>query len=218
MDLSKKQHVFILGSIGSEIMSIEALIIHIGYPLVLLFIAAEYSGLPLPGETAVLIAAATAGAGKGFNIWLVFLFASLGAIVGDLIGYFIGRRGGRVLFERFSGRLWFKKAHIRKTEDFFAHHGSIAVFFGRWISYLRLLTAIMAGISRMNYTKFLLSNILSGILWAGVVSYFGYKFGKHITIIEQAVEEIGFMILIIAIAVVGVYFLAAKLFFRRERP
>jgi len=55
-------------------------------------------------------------------------------------------------------------------------------------------------------------------LWAGVVSYFGYKFGKHITIIEQAVEEIGFMILIIAIAVVGAYFLAAKLFFRRERP
>jgi membrane protein DedA with SNARE-associated domain len=199
-------------------MSIEALIIHIGYPLVLFFIAAEYSGLPLPGESAVLITAATAGAGKGFNIWIVFLFASLGAIIGDSIGYLIGRRGGRILFERFSGRLWFKEAHIRKTENFFAHHGGIAVFFGRWISYLRLLTAIMAGISRMNYSKFLLSNVLSGVLWAGVVSYLGYKFGKHITIIEQNVEEIGFMILIIAIALVAVYFLAAKLFFHRERP
>jgi membrane protein DedA with SNARE-associated domain len=199
-------------------MSIEALIIHIGYPLVLFFIAAEYSGLPLPGETAALIAAATAGAGKAFNIWLVFLFAALGAIVGDSIGYLVGRRGGRVLFERFSGRLWFKEAHIRKTEDFFAHHGGMAVFFGRWISSLRLLTAIMAGVSRMNYPKFLISNVLSGILWAGVISYLGYKFGKHITIIEQTIEEIGFMILIIAIAVVAVYFLAAKLFFRRERP
>ncbi len=199
-------------------MSIEALINHIGYPLVFFLIAAEYSGLPLPGETALLIAAATAGAGKGFNIWLVFFFASLGAIAGDSIGYMIGRRGGRVLFERLSGRLWFKETHIRKTEDFFAYHGGIAVFIGRWISYLRLLTALMAGVSRMNYPKFLLSNVLSGILWAGVVGYLGYKFGKHLAIVEQTIEEIGFGILIVALVAAALYFIASGLFFHRERP
>ena len=199
-------------------MSIETLINHIGYPLVFLFIAAEYSGLPLPGETAVLIAAATAGAGKGFNIWFIFLFASFGAIVGNSVGYQIGRRGGRLLFQRLSGWLWFKEAHIRKAELFFARHGGITVFIGRWISYLRILTGIMAGVSRMNYPKFFLCNVLSGILWAGVVSYLGFKFGKHIAVIEQTIEEIGLGIFVIALAAVTLYFLATKLFFPRERP
>ena len=115
-------------------MSMEALINHIGYPLVFLIVAAEYSGLPLPGETAVLLAAAAAGAGKGFHIGLVFLLAAIGAIIGNAIGYQIGRRGGRVLIERLSGLLRFKEAHIRRAEDFFAKYGVITIFIGRWIS------------------------------------------------------------------------------------
>jgi membrane protein DedA with SNARE-associated domain len=199
-------------------MSIEALIHHIGYPLVFLFIAAEYAGLPLPGETALLIAAGAAGAGRGFHIGIVFLFASLGAIAGDSIGYFIGRRGGRPLFERLSGKLWFKEEHIRKAELFFERHGGLAVFFGRWIAYLRLLTALMAGVSRMNYPKFLLANVLSGVLWAGVICWLGFKFGRHLALIEQAIEIIGFAILAAALVATAVWFLVFRVILHRERP
>jgi membrane protein DedA with SNARE-associated domain len=199
-------------------MSIEALINHIGYPLVFLIVAAEYSGLPLPGETAVLLAAAAAGAGKGFHFGLVFLFAAIGAIAGNTIGYQIGRRGGRVFIERLSGLLRFKEAHIRKTEDFFARYGVIAIFIGRWISYLRVLTALMAGVSRMHYPKFLLCNVLSGILWAGVVTFLGFKFGRNIAVVEQGIEEIGLVTIVVALTLVAVYFLATRLFFHHDNP
>ena len=199
-------------------MWVEYLITHVGYPLVFVLTAAEYSGLPLPGETAVLVAAATAGAGKGFTIWIVFLLAALGAIAGDMVGYQIGRRGGRALFERLSGRLWFRETHIRKAENFFARRGFIAVFAGRWISYLRLFTALMAGVSRMPYHKFLLANVLSGILWAGAMSWLGFKFGKHLAGIEQAIEEVGFGILAIALIAIALYFLITNLLQRREHP
>jgi membrane protein DedA with SNARE-associated domain len=192
-------------------MSFEALILSVGYPLVFLFIMGESAGVPLPGETTVLIASGAAGAGKGFNIWLVFLFASAGAIVGDTIGYWIGRRGGRALLGRLSGKLWFKKDHIEKAEKFFAKHGGKAVFFGRSVSYLRVLTALMAGVSQMNYPRFLFYNALGGIAWAAVVSFVGFKFGRHLDVVESVIREIGWGVLIgIACICLG-YFAAVKL-------
>ncbi len=191
-------------------MSLEALIQTVGYPLVFLFIMGESAGVPMPGETTVLIAAGAAGAGKGFNIWLVFAFASAGAIVGDTIGYWIGRRGGRALLERLSGKLWFKKDHIEKAEKFFARHGGKAVFFGRGVSYLRVLTALMAGVSRMHYPRFLFYNAMGGITWAAVVSFIGYKFGQHLPLIEKIIREIGWGLLIAAVCIAVIYYLAVK--------
>jgi membrane protein DedA with SNARE-associated domain len=191
-------------------MSLEVLIQTVGYPLVFLLIMGESAGVPMPGETAVLIAAGAAGAGKGFNIWLVFLFASAGAIVGDTIGYWIGRRGGRALLGRLSGKLWFKKDHIEKAELFFARHGGKAVFFGRSVSYLRVLTALMAGVSRMYYPRFLFYNAMGGITWAAVVSFVGYKFGRHLPFVEKVIDEIGWGVLIAVLCIAAVYYASRK--------
>jgi membrane protein DedA with SNARE-associated domain len=191
-------------------MSLEALIQTVGYPLVFLFIMGESAGVPMPGETTVLIAAGAAGAGKGFNIWLVFTFAAAGAIVGDTIGYWIGRRGGRALFARLSGKLWFKKEHIEKAERFFAKHGGKAVFLGRGVSYLRVLTALMAGVSRMHYPRFLFYNALGGITWAAVVSFVGYKFGQNLPLVEKVIREIGWVVLVAVVCVAAGYFAAVK--------
>jgi len=192
-------------------MSLEVLIQTVGYPLVFLFIMGESAGVPMPGETTVLIAAGAAGAGKGFNVWLVFVSAAAGAIVGDTIGYWIGRRGGRRLLDRLSGRFWLKKDHIEKAERFFARHGGKAVFFGRGVSYLRVLTALMAGVSRMYYPRFLFYNALGGITWAAVVSYIGYKFGRHLPLVEKIIGEIGWGLLIAAIGIAAVYYASVKL-------
>jgi membrane protein DedA with SNARE-associated domain len=191
-------------------MSLEALIQTVGYPFVFLFIMGESAGVPLPGETTVLIASAAAGAGKGFNIWLVVAVASAGAITGDTIGYWIGRRGGRALLDRLSGKLWFRKDHIEKAERFFSRHGGKAVFFGRSVSYLRVLTALMAGVSRMHYPRFLFYNALGGIVWASVVSFIGFKFGRRLPLIERIIREMGWGILIVGMCIAAAYYVTVK--------
>jgi membrane protein DedA with SNARE-associated domain len=191
-------------------MSLESILLSVGYPLVFLLIMGESAGVPMPGETAVLIAGGAAGAGKGFNIWLVFACAAAGAIVGDTIGYWIGRRGGRALLTRLSGKLWFKQEHIEKAEKFFARHGGKAVFFGRSVSYLRVFTALMAGVSRMYYPKFLFYNAMGGIAWAGIVSFVGYKFGRHLATVEKIIREIGWGLAVVIVLVATLYYLGKK--------
>jgi membrane protein DedA with SNARE-associated domain len=192
-------------------MSLETLILSVGYPLVFFFIMGESAGIPMPGETTVLIAAGAAGAGKGFNIWLVFLCASAGAIVGDTMGYWIGRRGGRKVFEKLIAKRWLKREHVEKGEKFFAKHGGKAVFFGRSVSYLRVLTALMAGVSHMHYPRFLFYNALGGIVWAAVVSYIGFKFGQNLDLVEKGIRQFGRGLLVAAVVVLILYFIARKL-------
>lgn len=192
-------------------MSLETIILSVGYPLVFLFIMGESMGVPMPGETAVLIAAAAAGGGKHFNIWFVFVLAAAGAITGDTIGYWIGRKGGRKVFDRLIQKKWVKKNHLEKAETFFSRHGGKAVFFGRSFSYLRVLTALMAGVSHMHYPRFLFYNALGGVVWAAVVSYIGYTFGQHLDFVEKAIRQFGRGLLaVVAIAVVF-YFIALRL-------
>lgn len=191
-------------------MSLETIILSVGYPLVFLFIMGESMGVPMPGETAVLIAAGAAGAGKGFNIWLVFLFASAGAIVGDTIGYWIGRRGGRNFLLRLSKKRWVKEEHLEKAEHFFEKHGGKAVFFGRSVSYLRVLTALMAGVSHMHYPRFLFYNALGGLAWAGVVSFVGYKFGQHLDLVEKVIKDFGRGLLVAVLLLALLFYIARR--------
>jgi membrane protein DedA with SNARE-associated domain len=191
-------------------MFLETIILSVGYPLVFLLIMGESMGVPMPGETAVLIAAGAAGAGKGFNVWLVFLCSAAGAVAGGMIGYWIGKRGGRKIFLQLTRRRWLKQSHLEKAEKFFAKHGGKAVFFGRSVSYLRVLTALMAGVSHMPYLRFLFYNTFSGIVWAGVVSYIGYKFGQHLDLIERLIKEFGRGFLVAAILLGILYYIAGR--------
>jgi membrane protein DedA with SNARE-associated domain len=191
-------------------MSLETIILSVGYPLVFLVIMGESMGVPMPGETAVLIAAGAAGAGQSFNIWLVFLFASAGAIVGDTIGYWIGRRGGRNLLLRLGKKRWVKEEHLEKAETFFEKHGGKAVFFGRSVSYLRVLTALMAGVSHMHYPRFLFYNALGGLVWAGVVSFVGYKFGQHLDLVEKVIKDFGRGLLIAVLLLALLYYITHR--------
>jgi membrane protein DedA with SNARE-associated domain len=149
---------------------------HQSWALVLLFllIGAESTGIPLPGETALVASGVLASQGK-LNIVAVIVVASAAAIIGDNCGYWIGRKGGRKVLERWS----FVSKHAQKvlprSERIFAKHGGKTVFFGRFIAILRITAAWMAGISHMPWWRFLLFNAAGGILWAtlvGLVAYF----------------------------------------------
>jgi len=135
-------------------------------------IGMESLGIPMPGEIA-LISAALLAANGVTDIWWVAIAASTGAIVGDSIGYAIGRRGGRALLERFGRRFprHFGPAHLAKAERIFARWGVWAVFFGRFVALLRILAGPLAGALKVPYGKFLLANATGGIVWASGTAF-----------------------------------------------
>jgi len=146
--------------------------------LVGLVIGVESLGIPLPGEIVLVSAALLSAKGVVSPVW-VGVCASAGAIVGDSIGYAIGRKGGKPLFERLGRRFpkHFGPHHIGKAEHYFDRFGVWAVFVGRFIALLRILAGPLAGALRMPYWRFLIANVLGGIVWAGgttaVIFYLG---------------------------------------------
>jgi membrane protein DedA with SNARE-associated domain len=130
--------------------------------------------------------------------------------VGDTLGYWIGRRGGRALVLRLTGKLRIKTEHLEKAERFFDRHGGKAVFFGRSVSYLRVLTALLAGVSRMRYARFLVFNALGGIAWAAVFGCAGFYFGKNLGFLEERIHEIAWGLLLIGGLGALLYFLLKK--------
>ncbi len=162
---------------------------HQSWALILLFllIGIESAGIPLPGETA-LVASGVLASNSKLNIVAVIVVASAAAIVGDNCGYWIGRKGGRKLLERWS----FVNRHAQKVlpraERLFEKHGGKTVFFGRFIAVLRITAAWMAGISRMPWWRFLAFNAAGGILWATLVGLVAFYSG---TAAADAIQRYG---------------------------
>ncbi|HLH61936.1 MAG TPA: DedA family protein [Ktedonobacteraceae bacterium] len=151
----------------------------LGYPAVALFIMIESSGIPFPGETMLLLASFYAGVEQQLQIPIVIACAALGAIVGDNIGYIIGRTGGRALAERYGRYVFLKPEHLDQAEKFFAKHGNKTVFFGRFVSVLRAWAAFLAGVNHMRWRSFLLYNAAGGIIWAIVYGLLGFYAGRY---------------------------------------
>lgn len=147
---------------------------HVGYPVLFLLVMAESGGAPVPGETSLIAAAVLASQGK-LQIAAVIPLAAAAAIVGDNIGYQIGRRGGRWLLQR-PGRLHRQRLRVLEAgEPFFARHGAKAVFFGRFLLGLRVWASWLAGATHMRWRAFFFWNATGGICWAtgvGLAAYF----------------------------------------------
>src|SRR5713101_6260065 len=151
-----------------------------GYPAVVLFVMIESSGIPFPGETMLLLASFYAAVDQQLQIPIVIACAALGAIVGDNIGYYIGRTGGRALVERFGKYFFVKPEHLDRAEKFFARHGDKTVFFGRFIAVLRAWAAFLAGLNHMRWRTFLIYNAAGGILWATIFGTLGFVAGRYL--------------------------------------
>jgi membrane protein DedA with SNARE-associated domain len=136
-----------------------------GYWAVALVVMGESLGLPVPGETLLLLGAASAGAGY-LEVWGVIGAAAGGAIVGDSLGYALGRWGGRPRLERYGRVLHLQPRHLARAETFFARYGAKTVCVGRFIAILRTYSAFLAGLARLPYPSFLLWNAAGGCLWA----------------------------------------------------
>ncbi|MFI9161548.1 DedA family protein [Kitasatospora aureofaciens] len=151
------------------------------YALIGLIIGLESLGIPLPGEVALVTA--TLMAVKGVvSPWGIAACAIAGAIIGDSIGYSIGRKGGKPLFEKLGRKFpkHFGPSHLATAERSFQKWGMWAVFFGRFIALLRIFAGPLAGALKMPYWKFLIANVLGGVIWAGGTTLLVFKVGKAI--------------------------------------
>jgi membrane protein DedA with SNARE-associated domain len=190
----------------AAILNVEHLLQVAGYPLLFLIVMGESSGVPVPGETALITASVLAGRGK-LQIELVIALAAVAAIVGDNIGYLIGRKGGRWVLER-PGRFESHRRQVLETgEPFFERHGPKAVFFGRFILGLRLWASWLAGATRMKWRSFVLWNALGGICWAIAIGLLSYSLGRAA---GDAVKTFGLLGLAAALLAIGTAVIAHR--------
>jgi membrane protein DedA with SNARE-associated domain len=151
----------------------------VAYLVVGLVIGVESMGVPLPGETTLIAAALLASQGD-LNVVFVIAAAATGAIIGDSVGYFIGRKAGRGLFERLGRRFHhFSSERIEKAEKYFHKYGVWTVFFGRFVALLRIFAGPMAGSLRMHYPRFLAANAAGGIAWSATIGVVAYQVGDN---------------------------------------
>jgi undecaprenyl-diphosphatase len=144
---------------------------HVGYGALFLLIFIECAGVPVPGETALLTAGVLAGTGR-LELSLVIATAAAAAMLGDNMGYLIGRHGGRRVLLRGGPMRHHRVRAVERGEAFFARHGAKTVFVGRWIAGVRIAGAVLAGASAMPWRVFLVFNALGAIAWSATVAGF----------------------------------------------
>lgn len=178
------------------------------YGLLLLIVGVESMGIPMPGEIALVTASLLATRGV-VEPWGVAIAASTGAIVGDSLGYLIGRRGGHPLLERLSARFprHLGPRRIARAEDTFRRWGIWAVCFGRFVALLRILSGPIAGSLRMPYPRFLLANAVGGIAWATGTTLVVYYLGR---VAERWLSDLSWVGLALAVIAAAVAFVVVR--------
>lgn len=151
-----------------------------GYLAVLASVAIESMGVPFPGETMLLTAAIYAGTTHRLQIGLVILAASVGAILGDNLGFWVGRVGGYPLLRRYGRYVGLDERRLKLGQYLFLKHGGKVVFFGRFVSVFRTWAAFLAGVNRMGVQRFLVFNAGGGIVWATLYGIAAYALGNEI--------------------------------------
>ena len=159
-------------------MNVGHLITSYGYWALFVLVAAESVGVPLPGETALIVAGTYAGTTHNLSPWLVFAVAATAAIVGDNIGYWVGDKGGYPLARRYGPKVRLDERKLKTARYLFDRYGVPVVFFGRFVSVLRAFVAFLAGTSRMPWRKFLPANAAGGIVWAAIYTAASYFAGS----------------------------------------
>jgi membrane protein DedA with SNARE-associated domain len=183
-------------------LNVGYLIDSYGYWALFALVAAESLGVPLPGETALILAGTYAGTTHHLNPWLIFAVASAAAIIGDNIGFWIGDKGGYRLARRYGSKVRLDERKLKTARYLFDRHGVPVVFFGRFVSVLRTYAAFLAGTSQMRWRKFLPANAVGGLVWAGIYTAVSYLAGTWLQRMSGTIDWILGGVAVVAIAVV----------------
>ena len=158
-----------------------------GLWVLFLFVFLESTGIPLPGEAALIAAALYAGSTHHFPLWAVIAVAFAAAVAGDTMGYGIGRYYGHGLLRRHGRFIGLNERRLRIGDYLFHCHGGKIVFTGRFVALLRVLAALLAGAHRMPWPRFALMNAAGGLCWAALFSTAAYFFGDRVRQVERPI-------------------------------
>ncbi len=196
--------------------SLKPVLDQYGYLAVAGFVLLEDFGVPVPGETILILGAVYAGTGR-LQIWLVGVLGFLAAVVGDNIGFAIGHFGGRPLVERYGRYVFLTPERLDKTTNFFERRGARIIVIARFIEGLRQANGIIAGISGMHWARFLAYNALGAAIWVAVWTCVGYFSGNHLTSIYNGFSKGGIYALIAAALLLAAYIAWRVIRARRRR-
>jgi membrane-associated protein len=171
----------------------------------------ENAGIPVPGETILLLASFLAFSEHDLQLSGIIVVATICATLGDNLGFALGYYGGRRLLERYQSFFRVEKPVVERGERLFARYGSLTIFFARFVFGMRIIAGPLAGVLRMPWKRFILFNFLGAALWVSVISSVGYFFGRHWDRLEREIKRLDLA------AAVALLLIAAFLWWRNRR-
>ena len=184
----------------NSLQLIEQYMLAYGYWVVFFGVMLENAGLPIPGETILLVAGYLAATGE-FHLALVMLVAATGAVIGDNIGFAIGHHFGRGFLLRVGRFVFLTPKRLERMENYFQSHGNKTILVARFITGLRVFAALLAGASKMPWRVFVVYNVAGAMLWSIVITSLGYLFGASLPVLVKWVGRSGTILLIVAIVI-----------------
>ncbi len=188
-----------------------------GYPILFVGVLMESAGVPVPGETATLVAGflASPAGGQRFNLGVVILLAFAAAVLGDNAGFWLGGRLARPRLRRGQGLLLLSPRAMKMAEGYFERYGAWTVFLGRFITGLRVVVALAAGTAGMSWPRFLVANAAGAFVWASSVSLVGYFFGRSWQLLHHWLSWVSWVVL--GVGFLTAAFLCVRGGLRRDR-
>jgi membrane protein DedA with SNARE-associated domain len=180
-----------------------------GYAVVFIGVLLENAGLPVPGET-VLLAGGALSRLRQLSLFWVIVTAVAGAVIGDNIGFLIGRRGGRALAERHGWKIGLTQARLEGFDKFFARHGAKTVFIARFVTGLRVFGAVLAGGSDMAWKTFLVFNATGAVVWATSVAMAGYSLAYSWSTLVRVFGDSGLVALVVVVILAAIAMMHAR--------
>jgi membrane protein DedA with SNARE-associated domain len=183
---------------GQQVLgTLQHYVVQYGYWAVAISLLLENAGIPVPGETILLLASFLAFSREELELSYIIVVAVCAATLGDNLGFAIGYRGGRPLLDRYQKFFRISPATIERGERLFEQYGAITIFFARFIFGLRVIAGPLAGVLRMQWKRFAIFNFLGALLWVSVISLVGYHFGKHWDRLVHYIEKLNIGIAIL---------------------
>ncbi len=183
---------------------LRGLLVQYGYWAVAATLLLENAGIPVPGETVLLLASFLAFSEHALDLRWIIVVGTIAATLGDNLGFALGHYGGRPLLERYQRFFRVQPATLERGEQIFARYGSVTVFFARFVFGMRIIAGPLAGVLLMPWRKFLLFNFLGALLWVTVIASVGYLFGQHWQRLVQDMKVFDIAVVVLALLVIAV--------------
>lgn len=161
----------------------------------------ENAGIPVPGETILLLASFLAYSEHDLRLSWIMVVGTIAATLGDNLGFVLGQRGGRPLLARYQSMFRIQTSMIERGERLFARYGALTIFFARFVFGMRIIAGPLAGVLRMPWKRFAVFNFLGAALWVCVISCVGYFFGRHFEKLESGMKRFDVVVVIVVVVI-----------------